>query len=71
MLSKSESGEWGLCYQPVTRTYEYDQRDLYYVVWSARKELPEGEKPDWDYGCIAVTGGHPIWVNQLGFFLSS
>ncbi|MDR3352489.1 MAG: hypothetical protein LBO00_05705, partial [Zoogloeaceae bacterium] len=71
VLSKHESGEGELCYQPVTRIYEYENREVYYVVWSARKELPEGEKPDWDYDCIAVTGGHPIWVNQFGFFFSS
>jgi hypothetical protein len=31
VLSKPESGEGELCYQPVTRTYEYDDRELYYV----------------------------------------
>ncbi|MDR2637713.1 MAG: hypothetical protein LBB55_05185 [Zoogloeaceae bacterium] len=100
VLSKPENGEGELSYQPVTRTYEFDNRELYYVVWSARKELPEGEKPPslpnlpwsedeeaWkkyfaklretsfvaseDIGCIAVTGGHPIWVERFEFFLSS
>jgi hypothetical protein len=67
VLSKPESGEGELSYQPVTRTYQYEDRELYYVTWSALKEQPEGEKPAWDYDCMAVTGGHPIWVRQMAF----
>jgi hypothetical protein len=68
VLSKPESGEGELSYQPVTRTYQYEDRELYFVTWSARKEHTTGEKPIWDRGCMAVTGGHPIWVKQLAFY---
>jgi hypothetical protein len=71
VLSKPENGEGELCYQPVTRTYEYENRELYYVAFSARKELLEREKPAWDHGCIAVTGGHPIWVERMEFLVFS
>jgi hypothetical protein len=67
VLSKPESGEGELSYQPVTRTYQYEDRGLYFVVWEARKEQAEGEKPAWDRDCMAVTGGHPIWVKQMTF----
>jgi hypothetical protein len=83
VLSKPESGEGELCYQPVTRTFEYDDRELYYVSLEIRRKPVEGEKPVWDrnypvwferdekgypvwdHDCIAVTGGHPIWVEQM------
>ncbi|GHU14622.1 hypothetical protein FACS189441_4680 [Betaproteobacteria bacterium] len=71
VLSKPESGNGELCYQPVTQTYEYENRELYCLIWAARKELPEGEKMVEDFGYIAVTAGHPIWVSQLGFWISS
>jgi hypothetical protein len=52
----------------VTRTYQYEDRELYYVAWEARKEQMEGKKPAWDYDCMAVTGRHPIWVKQFAYF---
>jgi hypothetical protein len=68
VLSKPESGEGEFCYQPVTRTYEYENREVYYISLVIPKNLPEGEKPDWDYDCVAVTGGHPIWVERMTFW---
>jgi hypothetical protein len=64
VLSKPESGEGELSYQPVTRTYEYEDRELYFLSWSVRKH-EEGKAPTWESGDVAVTGAHPIWVRQL------
>lgn len=64
VLSKPENGEGELCYQPVTRTFEYENRELYYVTWQVEIDRPGGE-PLWEHGEMAVTGGHPIWVSRL------
>lgn len=64
VLSRHESGEGELCYQPVTGTFQYENREVFHLGWEARKEASDG-KPAWDEGRVAVTGGHPIWVRQF------
>ncbi len=64
VLSKPESGEGELSYQPVTRTFQYEDREVYYVRVSVRVEQAGGE-PTWERNEMAVTGGHPVWVTQL------
>lgn len=64
VLTKPENGEGELSYQPVTRTFVYENREVYYVKWGVKKEESNGEST-WSWGEMAVTGGHPIWVRQL------
>jgi hypothetical protein len=39
VLSKPESGEGELCYQPVTQTFEHDDKEVFYLALSALREL--------------------------------
>lgn len=64
VLTRPENGEGELSYQPVTRTFQYENREVYYVKWGVKREQPSGEST-WSYDEMAVTGGHPIWVRQL------
>lgn len=63
VLSRHESGEGELCYQPVTRTFQYEDRELYFVAW----QVLEGDtgKLTEVQGYMVVTGAHPIWVQRL------
>ena len=62
VLSKPESGEGELSYQPVTRTYEYEERDVYFVSW---RVMDQGtNQPTNTPGHAVVTGCHPIWVHR-------
>jgi hypothetical protein len=67
VLSKPESGEGELSYQRVTRTYEYEDREVYFVSWIV---LSDGDKvttkgqPN-ERGYVVVTGAHPIWIAEI------
>jgi hypothetical protein len=63
VLSRHESGEGELCYQPVTRTFEYEDREIYYVRWQVLDK--ETLDPKQIRGEMAVTGAHPIWVKRV------
>ncbi|MDR3352170.1 MAG: Hint domain-containing protein [Zoogloeaceae bacterium] len=64
VLSRSElDGNAELCYQPVTRTYQYDDREVYFVGMQII-DMPKLKAMD-EYAYMVVTGGHPIWVNSL------
>jgi hypothetical protein len=62
VLSKPESGEGELNYQRVTRTFEYDDREVYFVAWDIfNKNDPMGKRTS---GYVVVTGEHPFWVKR-------
>lgn len=63
VLSRHESGEGEMCYQPVTRTFQYEDREVYYVSWQMLE--PGTNKPTNVHGDMVVTGAHPIWVQRL------
>jgi hypothetical protein len=63
VLSRHESGEGELCYQSVTQTFLYEDRELYYVSWQVLEK--ETLKPKQIRGEMAVTGAHPIWVKRV------
>ncbi len=69
VLSKPESGEGELSYQRVTRTYEYEDREIYFAAWIAvDRENPTGKKIDlgaMEKGFVVVTGAHPFWVHRI------
>jgi hypothetical protein len=69
VLSKPEDGQGELSYQLVTRTFEYEDKELYYVSYSVPNKK-EGQPLTWDYGYIVVTGGHPIWIKESSQYLS-
>jgi hypothetical protein len=59
VLSRPESGEDELSYQRVTRTFEYDDREIYFVAWRIYNYPMNPE-----VGYVVVTGEHPFWVKQ-------
>jgi hypothetical protein len=62
VLSKPESGEGELSYQRVTRTYEYEDREVYFLAFHS--VIPDGWRgPDRDY--VVVTGAHPLWIKTF------
>jgi hypothetical protein len=63
VLSRHESGEGELCYQSVTQTFLYEDRELYYVSWQVLEK--ETLKPKQIFGEMAVTGAHPIWGKRV------
>ncbi|MDA3876521.1 MAG: polymorphic toxin-type HINT domain-containing protein [Halothiobacillus sp.] len=63
VLSRHESGEGELCYQPVTQTFLYEDREIYYVSWQVLEK--ETLKPKQIFGEMAVTGAHPIWGKRV------
>jgi hypothetical protein len=64
VLSRSElDGNAELCYQPVTRTYQYDDREVYFVGLQIVDMIKKKAMNEEAY--MVVTGGHPIWVNYL------
>jgi hypothetical protein len=61
VLSKPESGEGELSYQRVTRTYEYDDREVYFVAWQI---FLENDLHRCSRGYLVVTGEHLFWVKR-------
>jgi hypothetical protein len=63
VLSKPESGEGDLTYQPVTQTFFSDNKEiwgLFYNSYNVAERMTDGD----DLSVIFVTGGHPIWVEE-------
>jgi hypothetical protein len=69
VLSKPESGEGEQSYQRVTRTYEYEDREVYFAAWIVEdRVVPRAQPVDFsklERGYAVVTGAHPFWVRQL------
>lgn len=63
VLSRHESGQGELCYSPVTRTFQYENREVYFVTFQLR-EAGTG-KPTKERGHMVVTGAHPIWLTRI------
>ncbi len=63
VLSRHESGQGELCYQPVTRIYRYEDRELYFVAWQVLE--PGTNRPTDVGGHLVVTGAHPLWIKRL------
>ena len=61
VLSKPESGEGEQSYQPVTKAFSYENRELYLLPIT---ELDRVTKKPLRYETqyLAVSGSHPIWV---------
>lgn len=63
VLSKPRSGEGQRSYQRVTRTFEYDDREVYLVSWTTvDSPIPWAEQ---DPVIVVVTGTQPIWVKRF------
>lgn len=60
VLSKPESGEGELAYKRVSRTYEFDDKEIWYISFHVIENRRRGV-PDLD-GDLFVTGDHPFWV---------
>ena len=65
VLSKAESGEGELAYKRVTRAYEFDDKEIWYIPFSVRENRFKGV-PDLD-GELFVTGDHPFWVADVEY----
>lgn len=69
VLSKPESGVGEPSYQQVTRTYEYEDREVYFAAWVVEDlEVPRMHPVDrsqWERGYVVVTGAHPFRVTQV------
>ena len=64
VLSKPESGEGEQSYQRVTRTYEYEDREVYFAAWTIPEMYPV-ERSQWVSGYAVVTGAHPFRVHHI------
>lgn len=64
VLSKPESGEGAQSYQPVTKTFSYENRELYLLPMT---ELDRVTKKPLRYETqyVALSGTHPIWVEYF------
>ncbi len=64
VLSKPESGQGEQSWQPVTKTFSYEKRELYLLPIT---ELDRVTKKPLRYETqyLAVSGSHPIWVDYF------
>lgn len=62
VLSEPESGVGDASYKRVTKTFEYDDREVYYVKCIVNPEVLDARK--YEYEHIVVTGGHPFCKHQ-------
>ena len=69
VLSKPENGVGEPSYQQVTRTYEYEDREVYFAAWTVEDlEVPRMHPVDrsqWERGYVVVTGAHPFRVKHV------
>ena len=64
VLSKPESGEGEQSYQPVTKTFSYENRELYLVGMNELDRVTSHVvRRETEY--LAVSGSHPIWVEYF------
>ena len=62
VLSKPESGEGESSYKRVTRTFEYDDREVWFLAFVP---LKNGKDQSANEAHLVVTSAHPIWVKEL------
>lgn len=63
VLSRPDTGEGETSFQPVTRVFEYEDREVYWINISEIDEsfrFLAGFKEEG----VAVTGAHPIWIDH-------
>jgi len=69
VLSKPESGEGETSYQRMTRTFEYEDREVYFAAWIVEdRVVPRAHPVDFsklERGYVVVTGAHPFRVRQM------
>ena len=61
VLAKPEDGTGIASYKRVTQTYQHGEREVYLLTWQTREGGENIEVPSF----AVVTGGHPIWVDQI------
>ncbi|MDP2226731.1 MAG: hypothetical protein Q8J78_04570 [Moraxellaceae bacterium] len=59
VLSKPELGEGEVSYRRVVNTFEFDDKEVWFVSYDALEPKPGEDRGD---GFIVVTGNHPFWV---------
>ena len=82
VLSKPDSGEGELAYKRVTRTYEFDDKEIWYLSYANHNDYKN--VGDSLVGSFCATGDHPLWLagfyeewisekycNSIGFFANS
>lgn len=62
VLSKPESGEGEIAYKRVVNTFEFDDKEVWYVSYALTEKPREGEER---IGFVVVTGNHPFWVTEI------
>ena len=63
VLAGPQSGEGEATAQPVTQVFEYQNRELYFLPITEVDENLKYHRGNRFEG-VAVTGGHPIWIDQ-------
>lgn len=63
VLSRPETGEGDVSFQPVTRVFEYEDREVYFLPITEVDENLQYHKGNKEES-VAVTGGHPIWIDH-------
>jgi hypothetical protein len=70
VLSKPEIGFGEVSYKRVVNTFEYEDKEVWYVeAWmldSQRKDTPE-DRPN-HIAMLVVTGNHPLWIINADSF---
>ena len=66
VLSKPESGKGKVGYKQVLKTFEYEDKEVWYVefILMDKKRVPDES----GIGFVVATGNHPFWVKGLSVF---
>lgn len=64
VLSKPESGQGAQSYQPVTKTFSYESRELFLIGMNELDRVT-GKVLRHETEYFAVSGSHPIWVEYF------
>ena len=62
VLSKPESGVGEVSYKRVSRTFEYDDKEVYFVTYGFHS--PGSTSGRQQFEMLVVTGAHPLWVSR-------
>ena len=60
VFSRHEIGQGELCYSPVTQTFQYENREVYFVSFQLREAGTGNPTKGRDH--MVVTGAHPNWI---------
>jgi tetratricopeptide (TPR) repeat protein len=63
VLSKPESGKGNTSYKKVLKTFEYEDKEVWYVEYILIG--PALDPTDKRVGFLAVTGNHPLWIDGI------